>query len=143
MDNLCYFLDTECIKVRDKNKNGDVNDDIYLKPDDIIMQLGGCGLFQILLSIAVQSMKTVVAWVMGGNAFFVYIPRWRCADYAQLSSDVGNYTTYNNLTYNYLNKSTETPDSNNSYWDKQCSSGKAACVRFEYEEGIHSIIPEV
>ncbi|WAQ95461.1 hypothetical protein MAR_028151, partial [Mya arenaria] len=92
---------------------GDSDDD--LTPDDILLQLGGCGLFQILLAFTIQSMKTVICWGMGGNSFFAYVPKWRCTDF----DDVINISsTVSPLTFLEINVTDTT--NTTAYWNQQC-----------------------
>ncbi|KAL4216307.1 hypothetical protein ACF0H5_024033 [Mactra antiquata] len=111
-----------------------VEDD--LRPDDILQQLGGCGTFQILLAVVIQSMKLVVAWGMGSNSFFAFVPKWRCADIPIAQ----NYTSgYENETLLCLHDNNATRD----YWNEQCElpSGEK-CQHFEFEKSIHTIVSE-
>lgn len=124
--------------MKDRRTGSDDSDDVNYKPDDIITQLGGCGLFQILLSIIIQSMKLVVCWVMAGNSFFAFVPRWRCVEFDG-SSITNQYAGKANTNETNVNGSLNL----DKYWNEQCSIGEANCVKFEYEEDLHSLVSQV
>lgn len=128
--------------MKDRSNGSDDSDDVNYKPDDIITQLGGCGLFQILLSIIIQSMKLVVCWVMAGNSFFAFVPRWRCVEFdgsLNSSSITSQYAGKANTNGTNVDESVTL----DKYWNEQCSIGEANCVKFEYEEDLHSLVSQV
>lgn len=108
-----------------------------LRPDDILQQLGGCGIFQILLAFVIQSMKLVVAWGMGTNSFFAFVPKWRCADipFAQ------NHTSGFGKPYSIIQDDNSSISS--EYWNQMCKlpTGEK-CQNFEFEDSIHTIVSE-
>lgn len=109
-----------------------------VKPDDILQRLGGCGRFQFLLAFMVQAMKIVVAWSMSGNAFFAYVPKWRCSD-----AVVSNITT--NITgYDHVLNLTEPTTKPADRWRQRCElpSGDK-CTNFEFDDNIHTLVDEV
>ncbi|XP_052789707.1 solute carrier family 22 member 4-like [Mya arenaria] len=115
---------------------GDSDDD--LTPDDILLQLGGCGLFQILLALIIQSMKTVICWGIGGNSFFAYVPKWRCTDVddvMNISSTVSPLTT---MAINVTDTTNTT-----AYWNQQCQLPNGThCSNFEFESSMHTLVSE-
>ncbi|KAL4218479.1 hypothetical protein ACF0H5_023213 [Mactra antiquata] len=126
-----------------QGKKSAINSSDDLKPDDVLIQLGGCGLFQFLLSFVIQSMKIVVAWGMGGNAFFAYVPKWRCAE-----TQFNNMTTNNGTLYDHMiNTTNQTPPEVSSvtadYWNQKCElpSGDT-CTKFEFDDSIHTLVDE-
>ena len=148
--NVCLFTekDEAYILLTTTQGEDDVNDDVNLKPDDIITQLGGCGLFQILLSVIAQSMKIAVCWVMSGNSFFFYVPRWRCVSFdhsvTNTSSTVAELNQFGDYTHGDLfNVTNTTSEQSEDYWDKRCSLEEAKCILFEYEEGMYTLVTEV
>lgn len=83
---------------------------------------------------------------MGGNAFFAYVPKWRCVDYFDGKNMSGNGTgttefrVYNdagNISAIAENKTVE-------YWNQKCYtfSGKE-CTKFEFDDSIHTLVSEV
>ncbi|XP_005089838.1 solute carrier family 22 member 5 [Aplysia californica] len=50
------------------------------KLDKFISEVGGCGMFQVLLSLAVYTIKVVGAWGMLFMSFGSYNPGWTCMD---------------------------------------------------------------
>ncbi|WAQ95459.1 S22A4-like protein [Mya arenaria] len=116
---------------------GDSDDD--LTPDDILLQLGGCGLFQILLALIIQSMKTVICWGIGGNSFFAYVPKWRCTDVddvMNISSTVSPLTT---MAINVTDTTNTT-----AYWNQQCQLPNGThCSNFEFESSMHTLVSEM
>lgn len=125
------------------DSKGDIDDDVNFKPDDIITQLGGCGRFQIIMSVIIQIMKIVVCWVMGGNAFFAFVPRWRCVEFSPTAGYTGveGYPPLANGSV--LENGSHTPASSEGYWDQQCSKGDSQCIKFEYEKCMHTLVSEV
>lgn len=89
-------------------------------------------------------MKITACWVMGGNSFFAFIPRWRCLEYDRpiLNTSLAFALTDSNVTENILTGNTAV-DGEDSYWTKLCSIGDAKCIKFEYEEGMYTLVPEV
>ncbi|XP_045184445.2 solute carrier family 22 member 4-like [Mercenaria mercenaria] len=128
----------------------DVKDNVVCKdenltPDDILVQLGGCGMFQFLLAFLIQFMKLVVCWGMGGNAFFAYVPRWRCLDYNDGSGSNGS--TGSSITLNDSAKNLSLASGNitqsEEYWNKKCyTQSGAKCINFEFEDNIHTLVSE-
>ncbi|XP_060575042.1 solute carrier family 22 member 4-like isoform X2 [Ruditapes philippinarum] len=117
--------------------------DISLTPDDILIKLGGCGLFQFLLAFLIQFMKIVVCWGMGGNAFFAYVPKWRCLDYYDVTrNDTTNgvlvhFNTSASSSYSGQDNRTE------DYWNKKCDTMSGAkCTNFEFDDSIHTLVSE-
>lgn len=127
-------------------KDVDDDDDTHFKPDDILIQLGGCGIFQMLMAIIIQTMKLVVCWVTGGNSFFAFVPRWRCLEYdlpIANESLIFQYSDVVNSTGGVVNINESIVLKPEEYWNQQCKIGEASCIRFEYEEGMHTLVPEV
>ena len=69
---MFFFITEKEARLNVPMSETDVSDSVYFKPDDIITQLGGCGLIQILLSVITQSMTIVVCWVMAANSFSTF-----------------------------------------------------------------------
>lgn len=123
-----------------QNYNGDVDQVIEedLTPDDILIELGGCGVFQVLLAVIVQSMKIVVCWGMGGNAFFAYVPKWRCVD------DYDNSSGYNNVSTTTTTIPTDNSTPSENYWNQKCfTAAGERCTTFEFDDSIHTLVSEV
>ena len=135
-------LNNDFSKVEKGVKVEDVDDDdVSYKPDDILIQLGGCGLFQMLMAIMIHTMKLVVCWVTGGNSFFAFVPRWRCLEYdmpiANQSLFLANDTTSAMSLNGSLSKTSD------EYWSQQCTIGEASCIKYEFEEGMDTLVPQV
>ncbi|KAL4216981.1 hypothetical protein ACF0H5_023438 [Mactra antiquata] len=105
-----------------------------LRPDDVLQRLGGCGLFQVLLCLVVHCMKLAVAWGMGSNSFFAFVPRWRCSDILPVENVTSGLN--NDLVYHNANLTSTT-----EYWNQKCQlpTGEK-CQNFEFEDSIHTIV---
>ena len=90
-------------------------------PDDVIIELGGCGRFQIRIAILVHVIKTVCCWSTISMAFITAAPRWRCkAD------------TSANITQE------------DSIFDKACFTANGSkCSSFEFDSNMNTIVSEV
>ena len=51
-----------------------------VEPEDVIASIGGCGRFQIVLSVVVHVIKTVVCWSFALLVFAIKVPKWVCLD---------------------------------------------------------------
>ena len=146
---MFFFITEKEARLNVPMSETDVSDSVYLKPDDIITQLGGCGLIQILLSVITQSMKIVVCWVMAENSFSTFrCSRWRCVAFDQHSVNTSSYVGELEGTRNLINiklrhLANTTPGPSVEYWDERCSEGDAACKQFEYEAGMYSLVNQV
>lgn len=90
----------------------------------------------MLLAVIVQSMKIVVCWGMGGNAFFAYVPKWRCIDYYDNSSGISNVSTAT------IPVGISSPSEN--YWNQKCfTAAGEKCTNFEFHNSIHTLVSEV
>ena len=141
-------LNNDFSKVENGVKVVDVDDDdVSYKPDDILIQLGGCGLFQMVMAIMIQTMKLVVCWVTGGNSFFAFVPRWRCLEYdmpiANQSLFLAAYTNGANYTASAMSLNGSLSKTSDEYWSQQCTIGEASCIKYEFEEGMDTLVPQV
>ena len=90
-------------------------------PDDVIVELGGCGRFQIRIAILVHVIKTVCCWSSMSLVFITATPRWRCKDDSN-----GNITQ------------------NDTYFDQACFTANGSkCSSFEFESSMNTIVSEV
>lgn len=136
-ENIRVLLPEGSAEENNENSNNaeEKIDDEDLTPDDILIELGGCGIFQVLLAFIIQFMKIVVCWGMGGNAFFAYVPKWRCVDYHDNSSIESNYST------TMLPMSTSTPGE--EYWNQKCTTASGdKCSQFEFDKSVHTLVSE-
>ena len=90
-------------------------------PDDVIIELGGCGRFQIRIAILVHVIKTVCCWSTISIVYITATPRWRCADDPSVNETNGD-----------------------NVFDKACFTANGSkCVNFEFEPGMNTIVSEV
>ncbi|KAL4240148.1 hypothetical protein ACF0H5_000942 [Mactra antiquata] len=97
-----------------------------VSPDDIIEELGGCGPFQIRLSLIVHLIKTVVCFSVNTLVLFSATPNWFCAN----DELIGNISScFDNLDGN--NESERLcADA-----EKQCNVNKSTkCSTYEYDD---------
>lgn len=101
-----------------------------LKPDDIIVELGGCGRYQWRLNILLHVLKTVVAFSVTSMIIISATPTWRCADDAMCSND--------NASVPGLNQSAVCPE-------KSCFIGNntKACTSFVFDDSMRTMVSEV
>ena len=100
-----------------------------LSPDQIIEEIGGCGRFQIRMSIVAHVMKTVVCFSSVSMVLVSQTPQWWCEDvtkYNNISSCVG----YENGTEHIVCPL------------KSCSVNGSTCNNYGYSKSV-SIIEEV
>ncbi|XP_005094574.2 solute carrier family 22 member 13-like [Aplysia californica] len=94
------------------------------KLEKFVSELGGCGLFQVYLSVAVYTIKTVGAWGVLFLTFGTYNPGWTCAD------DSGNTTDVNST----LVLSTSTPNNITDSGQENCATWHSCSdIRFDPE----------
>ena len=69
-------------------------------PEEVILELGGCGRFQIRMALLIHLMNIVVAWSLYAMVFVTATPKWWCRD-VDLNSDLSYYnlSTFANTTY--------------------------------------------
>ena len=111
----------------EEKKPDEFTEKIIQTPDDIINELGGCGRFQLRMSLLVHVMKTICSWSAISLVFVTAVPNWRCAE------SVGGSYTNDNAT-----------GSENRSADKSCLNilGEK-CKRFEFDTGMRTIVSEV
>ena len=95
--------------------------------EDIIKSIGGCGRFQITLSVIVHSMKCIVCFTMVAMVFGAAVPDWWCIDetIGQNASDV--------------------IESHNSSQYESCSlvNETKSCSKFHYDDTMRTVVTEV
>ena len=90
-------------------------------PDEVIHELGGCGRFQIRMSVLVHLMKTLVCWSLVSMVFVTASPEWWCGD--------GD----NNIT-----------DAVNNTLHKSCKTVNGTpCSNYEFATDMRTIVGEV
>lgn len=94
-------------------------------PDKIIEDLGGCGRFQVRMSVIVHVMKTIVCFSFINMIIVTNTPSWYCADDLDLEKLTLNRT---DLTGN----------------EKLCfSANQTGCGSYLFEEGLNTVVEEV
>ncbi|XP_053391711.1 solute carrier family 22 member 7-like, partial [Mercenaria mercenaria] len=90
------------------------------KPDDVIKDLGGCGRYQIRLSVTVHLVKTLFSFSYTSLVIITSVPTWWCEE-----------NIYNNGTFL------------ESSGTQSCSiTNGTECHLFSFEEGTNTIVSE-
>ena len=90
-------------------------------PDEVIIELGGCGRFQIRIAILVHVIKTICCWSTMSVVFITAVPSWRCKDDSNGNLILGNIS-----------------------FDKACFTANGSkCSSFEFDTSMNTIVSEV
>lgn len=110
-----------------KKKSDEITEKTIQTPDDIINELGGCGRFQLRMSLLVHVMKTICSWSAISLVFVTAVPNWRCVDSVSGPYIIENATGSENISV-----------------DKSCLNilGEK-CKHFEFDTGMRTIVSEV
>ncbi|XP_053385130.1 solute carrier family 22 member 4-like isoform X1 [Mercenaria mercenaria] len=101
-----------------------------LSPDEIIDDIGGCGPFQIRMSIVAHIIKTIVCFSFAGMIIYTAPPSWWC------ENDLVHY----NLTSCY---STENGSSLNYCESHSCYTANGTqCTSYGFENSLNTIVNE-
>ncbi|XP_060552261.1 organic cation/carnitine transporter 2-like [Ruditapes philippinarum] len=106
------------------------NDTKVASPDAIIENLGGCGRFQIRMSIVVHLIKTIICFSFMGMIIISAAPPWWCTDGAT-GNDVKTCTVHENNTAVQYCQSKSCVNGNNS-----------KCQNFGFESSLNTIVNE-
>ena len=140
----CFYL-TQCLQFVSSIRNSVMS--AKGTPDQIIKDLGGCGNYQMLISVITHVMKLLVCWAIMSMVILSYTPPWRCmsdsnhtiVDTSRLQLHEDGYIPWSN------NSSLKRLTLNESHGDvdgKTCltQTGKT-CSNFMYDGS--SIVSEV
>ena len=96
-------------------------------PDDVITELGGCGLFQIRVAVIVHLMNVVAVWSIYAMVFVTASVKWRCRD------------------DDFLSLSTNGSQADNNTFGQVCfNRNGSACSELEFDTSeMHTIVTEV
>lgn len=111
----------------ESSKNGAT---IAVSPDKIIEDLGGCGRFQVRMSVVVHLIKTIVCFTFMGMVIISTTPLWWCEDDA----------IANNLTSCLVEHNTSTRD---FCLKKTCMINGTACRTVNFDSSLTTIVSEV
>jgi hypothetical protein len=103
-------------------------DDKSIDPDTVIEQLGGCGKYQMRMTVIVHLMKTVICFSATNLLISTKTPTWWCKDDLNL----------NNVSYN---TNITNPDYDNKMSCKTRNGTK--CTTILYDESITTLVSEV
>ena len=100
---------------------------VALHLEDVIQDIGGCGRFQIILSVIIHSMKCIVCFTMVFMAFGAAVPDWWCMDEFLEQNSTAVPTTTNITQY------------------KSCTAfnGTKQCSSFFYADTMKTVVTEV
>lgn len=102
-------------------------DDKSIDPDTVIEQLGGCGKYQMRMTVIVHLMKTVICFSATNLLISTKTPTWWCKDDLNL----------NNVSYN---TNITNPDYDNKMSCKTRNGTK--CTTILYDESITTLVSE-
>ncbi|KAL4240699.1 hypothetical protein ACF0H5_001491 [Mactra antiquata] len=111
-------------------KTGDEVDETRedVSPDEIIEELGGCGRYQIRMSVTVHLLKTIMCFTFMGMIFFSATPNWWC---------LGNVGYGNSSTCLHSDNNKSSP--NCAF--KSCNGVNGThCYKYEYDTQVISTI---
>ena len=101
------------------------------KPDQIIEELGGCGRFQIHVTIIVHLIKTIVCFSILSTIIISATPPWRCIDSIDMNNGSSCLITRNGSDINIC-----------PY--KACTIlNDTKCSKFAFEGSLQSVVSEV
>ena len=107
--------------------------EVVENPEQLISVLGGCGRFQIRISILVHLTKTFMVFSQISMILISYTPSWTCAD--ELPGTPENVSGYSG--YGGKNKTTYSKEKNCLNWnDTKCQS-------FVYDGRSRTLVTEV
>ena len=95
--------------------------------EDVIKDIGGCGRFQITVSIIVHSMKCIVCFTMIFMVFGAAVPDWWCA-----ADMIGQNTSDVAWKHN-----------DSSYQSCKFHNKTETCSRFHYDDSMKTVITKV
>ena len=101
-----------------------------MDPDEIIEDIGGCGRFQIRMSIVIHLIKTIVCFGFSNLIITTKTPSWYCVD----ESIEGNLT----LNSSFVNGTEVTRKE--ACYDQ---INKTKCENIVFENGLNTISSEV
>ncbi|XP_053385115.1 organic cation/carnitine transporter 2-like [Mercenaria mercenaria] len=100
-----------------------------VSPDEIIENLGGCGRFQVRMSVIVHLIKTIVCFTFMGMIIISATPPWWCQD--GVKENILTCPGYKNNTITQYCQS------------KSCLNGnKTKCRAFGYDRSLKTIVSE-
>lgn len=133
--------------------------DTIRRPEEILEKIGGCGRFQITLSIITHCVKTPAVMTILLMVFSVATPEWWCADKSDIldslnATSVNIYSSTSNESLNSAQSfQDETPNplfnSNSSLAEmynafKSCKNyNGTTCSSLQYSEQMKTIVSEV
>ena len=114
-------------------------------PEEIIERIGGCGRFQVFLSVMCHLMKLPTVLTMYLMMISIATPSWRCMD-DELAPVFNTSLLYGNSTYGNLSVMMYSESNvSKSYSNfKNCRNRNGTkCVNIVYDDEIKSIVSEV
>ena len=95
--------------------------------EDVIKDIGGCGRFQITVSIIVHSMKCIVCFTMIFMVFGAAAPDWWCMD-DLIGQNISDVTWKHNVS---------------SYQSCESHNKTETCSRFHYDDSMKTVLTKV
>ena len=95
--------------------------------EDVIQSIGGCGRFQITLSVIVHSMKCILCFTMIFMVFGAAVPDWWCMD-DMIGQNASDVTWKHNVS---------------SYKSCKSHNETETCSRFHYDDSMKTVITKV
>ncbi|KAL4240147.1 hypothetical protein ACF0H5_000941 [Mactra antiquata] len=101
-------------------------------PDEILKNIGGCGRFQLRISILIHLIKTVVCFAFYNLLIFTKVNSWSCDDNIMFERN-HSITFYGNVTTNITGFSGE----------KSCVNiNGTQCQKYRFDESLNDIVNE-
>lgn len=101
-----------------------------MRPDRVIEELGGCGRFQIRMSIVVHVIKTVVCFSVFSTIIMSKTPTWSCIDDVIPQNSTSCIASRNGSEVNICPK-------------KACTLANGTrCSKFAFEGKLNTIVSE-
>lgn len=100
-----------------------------VSPDKIIEDIGGCGRFQVRMSVVVHLIKTIVCFTFTGMIIISATPAWYCQDDVVVNNMTSCLALQNGTTVDFCQK-------------KTCYINETMCKSFGFEGSLTTIVSE-
>ncbi|XP_005098990.1 solute carrier family 22 member 5 [Aplysia californica] len=114
------------------------------KLEKFVAEVGGCGQFQVFLSVAVYTIKIVASWSMMFMTFGTYNPGWTCEGPSENNTDVisGKGKTRNVTALSGTTSASTSIVYNLSSYEENVCQGLQSCSDIRFEPESSTIVTE-
>ena len=102
----------------------------HVSPDKIIEDIGGCGRFQIRMTVVVHLIKTIVCFTFTGMILFTKTQTWWCEDNMAVNNMSSCIDIKNGTSVDYCPR-------------KTCAVNGTTCSRIKYDRSLTTVVTEV